>query len=647
MAIKNKYIYTIAILCLGIIAGLAIPQLSLAADVGSGLQIIPDECLGAQLPGDKPCDLNSFVQLFVNLAQVALKILPFLAMLMMMWAGFNLITAGGNPEKIQQGKKMAVSVLVGVIIVLFLAWSYASFVVFALTGSVNVFPGTPFSKEWWGGGTATGHPANSGCCVVPNTGCTETTQAECSGMSALFDGVQFMGENNFCSEYKAVCENFTKGCCVPYVPEGENPDKICYWPDPKKGCIDYPTTVHKKTACTYLGQDCDPAKIQGTGSADETVTGCCSNESSCTTTTIAECPQGSTFSQGVDCSDVEQCKGGCCIGKNGCTDGKTDCSANLYNTESCSALQNTLCRTGCCVQPGNTNCYNNTTQGYCTTVLGSNNHSALTSCSMIGQCTNGCCQNTCQAGNIDGACAGPDMIYDAVNTCAANVSCAPVCCLYQNALTCSSSVSRGSCSPPNNQVILGGPGGTCPTMAGGLCATGTCWDSATGACASPVADITCNMPDGFIPDGAPLPPQCTTGCCNNPNGDLSCHDNYPQGQCTSQGGTPTAGSCSNVADCSGCCNELTGKYNCFNSYTRSKCDNIVGQYRAQTQCSTVEVGGQRICTLGCCTAVAGGQKICYLSATARFCTVIGGTFSANDVSCTNSMPCDSIQRNNI
>ncbi|MFA5051538.1 MAG: pilin [Patescibacteria group bacterium] len=639
------------------LAALVIPAVTRAAESSSGFQIIPPECLGDQKNAE--CNLNSFVQLFINLAQVALKLLPYLAMIMMIWAGFNLIMAGGNPEKIQQGKKMITSVVVGVIIIIFLAWAFGNFIVFVLTGSTNIFPdyGTPFSKEWWGGGVANPHQPNAGCCYVEDYGCKEMTQTDCTAISGTYGGasVQFMGENQFCSEYPAVCKNYTIGCCVP----DDTTDKTCYWPDSKTGCINWPTTYHSNTACNFLGQDCDPALIQGTSTASETGTGCCIQPNTCTTTTSANCPSGGTFKPGVSCTDETECIIGCCIGQSSCSDSKINCTSNIYVPQTCKEARDILglCLTGCCIQDpgGNNNCYNNYTAGYCTTVGGIFNNDI--SCSQFTSCTDGCCQETCTDGNIDGSCA--NLTYDINNTCSANTSCAPVCCLYQNALTCSSAVSQQTCLPPNNQTILGGPGGACPTNAGQQCETGTCRNTTTGACVSPVARIACT--GTFTAASSPPDPQCVTGCCVNPNNDLTCHESYTQAQCTLAGGTFSSGAaCSTVGDCSGCCVELDNDYNCFEPLTRAKCSATfpVTAFRPGDRCINVvdPNNGQRACVQGCCVKTdiidPGPPQIdlttCTQWSTEIYCSMNGGTFYENDRACDNvqtSITCDLLVNN--
>lgn len=644
---------SILVIGLTAIIGLSLPLMTLAADTGNGLNLIPDECLGPQKNAE--CDLNSFVQLFVNLAQAALKLLPYLAMIMMIWAGFNLIMAGGNPEKIQQGKKMITSVVVGVIIVIFLAWAYGNFIVFVLTGEVNIFPGTPFAREWWGGGTADARPPNSGCCYVEDYGCTEVTQTECQALSGTYGGatVQFMGENQFCSEYQAVCSNLTIGCCVP----DDATNKTCYWPDSKTGCINWPTTSHSNTACNYLGQDCDPNLIQGTSTGGDTATGCCIQPNSCTATTASNCPSGGTFKPGVSCSNETECTIGCCIGQTSCSAGKINCTSNLYNVASCKEATDVLhlCQTGCCIQDASSNgaCHNNYTNGFCATI-GGQPYEGM-SCSQYSECTNGCCTSSCTAGNIDGSCSGD---YDPTTSCTSQSYCAQTCCLYQNALTCSSNVTSQSCPQPPNTRYTSLPGGSCDGYT--QCTTGACRNTTTGACINGVAQAACLGPTNVWSQTG-TDPLCTTGCCANPNNDQACHESYTQAQCQLASGTFTPGAaCSTVGDCGGCCVQLENKYNCFEPLTRAKCQATypVSAYRPGDRCINVTdpYNGQRACIQGCCVKTdiinpgppAIEQTTCTQWSTEIYCSANGGTFYENDRACDNvqtSTTCDHIVNN--
>lgn len=283
-----------------------------------GFQIIPPECLGSQKPNEQPCDLNSLLQLFVNLAGVGLKILPFLAMIMIIWAGYDLIMAGGNPEKIQGGKRSLTAVVVGVIIVIVLAWAFSYFVVFVLTNSTNVFPGYEvWEKEWWGGGTASTSqtPAELGCCTVDNVGCASTTQTDCDGLESVYPGKHTYTPGSCFPQFQAFCTNLGSGCCVP--PDAGSLQ--CYTPalteSPKTnvGCLSWPGTTINPTSCD---------NIAGCTFAGGSANGCCTIGSKCMllgpTGNQAYCTDHlgifSADCSGPNCSDP----GGCCIVSGAC-----------------------------------------------------------------------------------------------------------------------------------------------------------------------------------------------------------------------------------------------------------------------------------------------------------------------------------------
>jgi len=160
----------------------------------------------------RACGLDDFVQLFVNLAKWGWWILPSLALLMFIWGGFLLLTSGGNQERIQQGKRMLLSVLIGGIVVLILVWILTSFVIYALTGNKE---GSIFGKPWYGGTTV---GPTTGCCITEFE-CKDSamTRDECLVQPFYIDWQArvscFQEKNN---PVYTICMNKKKaGCCVP------------------------------------------------------------------------------------------------------------------------------------------------------------------------------------------------------------------------------------------------------------------------------------------------------------------------------------------------------------------------------------------------------------------------------------------------
>ncbi|MFA5134967.1 MAG: hypothetical protein WC505_04255 [Patescibacteria group bacterium] len=214
----------------------------------SGFQILPDCALD-----EGNCNADDFIQMFVNVASVGLKVLPYITMIMMIWAGFNLIMAGGNPTKIQEGKKMVGSIVLGIIIILFMAWAWSYFVVFVLTGSPNVFPEYDvWQKEWWGGGEGEIVTPIEGCCTLTNLGCAYVNETVCaeyearSGIDAAFH------EARSCDIYAAACDQYanTNTCCVPK--DGSNG---CFPVTSSTGCLGSPAThLWSANTCQNIAQ---------------------------------------------------------------------------------------------------------------------------------------------------------------------------------------------------------------------------------------------------------------------------------------------------------------------------------------------------------------------------------------------------------
>jgi hypothetical protein len=284
----------------------------------NGFTIIPEECLGSQVATEqtKQCDINSFVQLFVNLAAVGLKVLPYLAMLMIIGSGFYFVLSGGSPQRIQQGKKAFTSVIIGVLIVIVLAWGLSAMIVYFLTGEEggSLFPGSPFSKEWWGGGTIESPGPDTACCYIQNKGCQENITAE--DCTALGGQQQPAGQS--CQSITACQTLSTPGCCVPSSVNDPN----CQDPN-STGCLDFSGTTYNPNLCRQVGQ-C----VFG-GMGDLAAWGCClKTTGGCEELSLGEC--NGSHRTGIHCSAVPICTGVCCgLPNKTCQDGVTanNCTA--------------------------------------------------------------------------------------------------------------------------------------------------------------------------------------------------------------------------------------------------------------------------------------------------------------------------------
>jgi hypothetical protein len=498
----------------------------------SSWEIIPSECLTK----DGDCNLNSFVNLFVNLSYIMLKVTPYLAMLMMIIGGFSLIVAGGKQERVQTGKRVITSVLLGTVIIIGLAWVLSFFVVSALTGDTDQESGKIFKgysaiweKEWWGGGESMVYPINSGCCVVNGVGCKEMTKEECQNIKNLFPSAdpQFMGENQFCDQYTSSCKNYTiPGCCVSLAVDGP-----CGYPG-ANGCLDYNNTQYATTSCQNLGICL--GKILGEP-PDESKTGCCISDDSCFMTSYQNCY--ASFQLGTNCNSIEECTNasGCCIYETGCHANKINCGG-IWSTSDCGALSSE-CATGCCEIPDN--CTNDTTRGWCGTF---DNEIFSEGVPCLAGCIGGCCQGNCTDNKINWNCPFTDPSLEYVdNDCSTVGACTNGCCRFNNATLCTDDVTQGDCD-------------------------GHFW-----------AGFAC----GGIGD-------CNLGCCYNPNDNHTCYQNVASGYCVLD---VIGGIFNGTADCSGlnecdtgpgCCVIGGGgppDYNCQNltsTQTRAYCENILG-----------------------------------------------------------------------
>lgn len=211
----------------------------------------------------RTCQPDDFVQLFASMAQKGIIALPVIALVFIIWAGFNFIMSGGNPEKIKQAQKMMVSVLLGVVITVVLAWFWTTFVVSIITGDAKIF-----GRPWWGDDAGVNNPVetigpSAGCCVTPQGCLNGITERECDDYETLGTycvTVPLVGTNicntswiqsTECSTYSD-CNTLQNGCCVPL----DDTSNDCVIPDPIRGCGDITTTHYlvEGTSCSGLSQ---------------------------------------------------------------------------------------------------------------------------------------------------------------------------------------------------------------------------------------------------------------------------------------------------------------------------------------------------------------------------------------------------------
>ncbi|MCX6795002.1 MAG: hypothetical protein NTY31_03415 [Candidatus Falkowbacteria bacterium] len=113
-----------------IFLGLFVFNISLAYGQGIVPQATGKSCAGGDATYCGNYELNDFVSLAINVSKWILGIVGSLALLMFIYGGFlmimsgeNILTEGGKSTKINQGKKVIVAAVIGLIIV------FASFLI--------------------------------------------------------------------------------------------------------------------------------------------------------------------------------------------------------------------------------------------------------------------------------------------------------------------------------------------------------------------------------------------------------------------------------------------------------------------------------------------------------------------------------------
>ncbi len=235
----------------------------------AGWEVIPKECIDPNTVDAngviKRCDVNSFVQLFVNLANIMLKLSPPLAMIIVIYGGFRFLTSRGNQENVQSGKKVLVGAFIGMFLIIGFGWAISFFVVQTLTGNSA---GEIFKNQaWWNpnssGSTSSSPSAESNkCCVVNGIGCKMTTTTTCneinkswesSPYSAYIDtNVTDCSQNTTCQTYKANVNDGLWKCCIAW---SITPPTQCYIPN-ERGCTDYPKYVPVGAQCNQIPDLC-------------------------------------------------------------------------------------------------------------------------------------------------------------------------------------------------------------------------------------------------------------------------------------------------------------------------------------------------------------------------------------------------------
>jgi hypothetical protein len=113
---------------LGLIVLMTAPKLVFAA--GGLVPIVPDTCTGAG-GCQSICDLATLAQ---NILNDGIYIAVFLSAVLFAWAGWQFMTAGGNPSELKRAKSVFSSVFIGLVILL-AAWLIVDTLMSVLVGN--------------------------------------------------------------------------------------------------------------------------------------------------------------------------------------------------------------------------------------------------------------------------------------------------------------------------------------------------------------------------------------------------------------------------------------------------------------------------------------------------------------------------------
>ena len=108
------------------ISAIALPMVSMAAGVDLGLNYATAIGLGTQ-------DVRTTVS---NVIKAFMGLLGIVAVVIILLGGFKWMTAGGNEEKVAEAKKLIISGIIGLIIIMS-AYAIAQFVVSAIINGTS------------------------------------------------------------------------------------------------------------------------------------------------------------------------------------------------------------------------------------------------------------------------------------------------------------------------------------------------------------------------------------------------------------------------------------------------------------------------------------------------------------------------------
>ncbi len=128
----KKYFPILVIGCLLLVLG---------SSIASAAGLVPQCNPVAPVDSSDRCGLCDFLQLGKNLITFMIQISILLSAVFIVWGGFVIMTAGGSPERVSEGRKSITVAIIGVAIALG-AWMIIGTVLNIITNSPSALPWT-------------------------------------------------------------------------------------------------------------------------------------------------------------------------------------------------------------------------------------------------------------------------------------------------------------------------------------------------------------------------------------------------------------------------------------------------------------------------------------------------------------------------
>ncbi len=313
-----------------------------------------------------PCGIDDFLNQFVILAQWGMSIVAVLAVLMLVYGGFQWITAAGRASKIDEGKRVLWGTIIGVMISL-IAFVIVNFVISAITGTrtrLNPFGAiaTVFSNpegrqqkinRSFSGTSGTGSGQNANCHTQWDTGCSDQIRcADRDERSGAIRDLQTALEAKGC-ECGTVDGCFGAGTanCVRDFQLANDLPPTGMVDQRTRTLIESPTSVTcaaKTTRISIVTSQLPTFKIEAAAGQSTTTLGCCLVKGSANNTTVT-----------LQCANQVSQRTCAALGSGN----------KFYPDETC--FQNTEARGECgfCLDFANKKCFQSTSNYWCTGVV--------------------------------------------------------------------------------------------------------------------------------------------------------------------------------------------------------------------------------------------------------------------------------------